>query len=87
MWHHRLGQIRENKINRLKKDGILDLVKSESISACESCLRKKIARLPFVRQGERATELLALVHTDVCSPLDVQIRDDLKQKFSAGAKW
>ena len=38
LWHHRLGHIREDRINRLEKDGILDLVKSESISGCESCL-------------------------------------------------
>ena len=30
--------------------------------------------LPFVRHGERATELLALVHTDVCGPFDMQVR-------------
>ena len=30
--------------------------------------------LPFVGHGERATELLALVCTDMCGPFDVQIR-------------
>ena len=31
-----------------------------------------MAKLPFVGHEERATELLALVHTDVCGPFDVQ---------------
>ena len=31
---------------------------------------------PFVGYGERATELLILVYTDVCGLFDVQIRDD-----------
>ena len=33
-----------------------------------------MAKLPFVEHGKRATELLALVHTDVCGPFDVQTR-------------
>ena len=33
-----------------------------------------MAKLPFVGHGERATELLVLVHTDVCGPFDVQTR-------------
>ena len=33
-----------------------------------------MAKLSFVGHGERATELLALIHTDVCGPFDVQAR-------------
>ena len=32
-------------------------------------------KLPFVGHEERATKLLVLIHTDVCSPFDVQARD------------
>ena len=42
--------------------------------ACESFLRGKMAKLPFVGYGERATELLALIHTNVCGSFDVQVR-------------
>ena len=31
-------------------------------------------KLPFVGHGERATDLFALVHTDVCGPFDVPAR-------------
>ena len=34
-----------------------------------------MAKLHFVGHGERATELLALVHINVYGPFDVQIRD------------
>ena len=71
LWHLRLGHIGEDKINRLERDEILNLIKSESILANESYLWEKISRLPFMGQGERATELLALVHTDVYGPFDV----------------
>ena len=33
-----------------------------------------MTKLPFVGHGEGATELLALVHTNVCRPFDVQAR-------------
>ena len=55
--------------------GSLALLTQSRIQACESCLRRKMAKLPFVGHGERATELLALVHTDVCGPFNVQVRD------------
>ena len=73
-WHHRLDNIGEDRINKLKKDGILGSFHPESYPACESCLRKKMTKLSFIRYGERATELLVLVHTNVCRPFDVQVR-------------
>ena len=33
-----------------------------------------MTKLPFVGHGERATDLLALVHTNVCGPFDVPAR-------------
>ena len=33
-----------------------------------------MAKLPFMGYGEKAIELLALVHTDVCGSFDIQIR-------------
>ena len=33
-----------------------------------------MAKLPFVGYRERATKLLALVHTDMCGPFDGQTR-------------
>ena len=33
-----------------------------------------MTKLPFMGQGERATDLLALVHTDVCGSFDVPVR-------------
>ena len=75
LWHHRLGHIGEDRINRLKKDEILGSFDSESYPACESCLREKIIKLPFEGHRKRATELLVLVYIDVCGPFDVQTRD------------
>ena len=72
LWHHRLGHIGEDRINKLKKDGILDSLNPESYAACESCFRKKMVKLPFVGHEKMVTELLVLVHTNVCGPFDVR---------------
>ena len=71
LWHHRLGHIGENKINKLEKDRILDSLHLESYPACESCLQEKMVKLPFIGHEKRATELLTLIHTNVCGPFDV----------------
>ena len=74
LWHLRLGHIAEDRINKLEKNGLLSPLTFESYPTCESCLQGKMTKLPFVGHGERATDLLALVHTDVCSPFDVPAR-------------
>ena len=74
MWHLRLGYIGDNKINKLAKDEILDLFNLELYLVCESCLQKKMTKLPFIGYGERVTEILALVYTNVCGPFDIQAR-------------
>jgi hypothetical protein len=41
----------------------------ESVDTCESCLLEKMTKTPFTGQSERASDLLRLVHTDVCGPM------------------
>ena len=48
LWHLRLGHIREDKLNKLKKDGLLGPLTFESYLICKSYLQRKIAKLPFV---------------------------------------
>ena len=71
LWHHKLGYIGRDRINRLEKDRILGSLNPEPYPTCESCLREKIAKLSFVGHGKRTTKLLVLIHTDVCGPFDV----------------
>ena len=63
-------------INRLKKIRLLSLLTSESYPVCESYLQKKMITLPFVGHRERTTEILTMVHSNVCGPFDVPIRGD-----------
>ena len=74
MWHLRLGHINIDRINRLVKDGPLRELTVETLPVCESYLEGKMTRRPFAAKGQRATQLLELVHSDVCRPFNVQVR-------------
>ena len=73
MWHLRFGHIGKDKVNKLVKDGILDSFNSQSTQFVNPAFKKKMIKLSLVGYRERAMELLALVHTDMCGPFDVQI--------------
>ena len=70
LWHCRLGHINKNRISRFVKEGILNDIDCESIKTCESCLLGKMTKSPFTGKGERAKEILGLIHTDVCGPMN-----------------
>ena len=74
LWHCRLGHINKNRIKRLAQEGILEVGYCESLPTCESCLLDKMTKSPFTRKGERASELLGLVHSDVCGPMSTSVR-------------
>ncbi|KAK8555331.1 hypothetical protein V6N12_009479 [Hibiscus sabdariffa] len=74
LWHCRLGHISERHISKLHKDGLLDPFVFEQMDVCESCLLGKMTKAPFNGKGERACDLLGLVHSDVCGPMNTQAR-------------
>lgn len=67
LWHRRLGHASFTKMNLL-----LNLKEKNSIEHCEVCLRGKQSVKPFNHIGTRAENLLELVHTDVCGPINVK---------------
>ena len=75
MWHCRLGHINEKRIKKLHKSGLLGKFDLESIDTCESCLRGKMTKAPFSKRGERSSDLLGLIHTDVCGPMSTCARN------------
>ena len=62
LWHCRLGHINEKRISKLHKDGLLESFDLESIDTCEACLLGKMTTTPFTKVGERASDLLGLIH-------------------------
>ena len=78
LWHCHLGHINKKRISKLHKDGILNSFDYESFENCESCLLGKMTKDPFTRNGVRATDLLGLIHSDVCGPLRIHARGGFK---------
>ena len=70
--HCRLGHIGVKHMKKLYADGLLESLYYESFDACEPCLLGKMTKTPFFGTTEQATDLLEIIHTDVCSPVRVE---------------
>ncbi|NEL06795.1 DDE-type integrase/transposase/recombinase, partial [Escherichia coli] len=68
------GHINLRRIERLVKDGTLGSLQLETFPVCESCLEGKMTNGPFKAKGYRAKEVLELIHSDLCGPMNVQAR-------------
>ncbi|GJX88883.1 retrotransposon protein, putative, ty1-copia subclass [Tanacetum coccineum] len=60
---------RLKRIEKLQQEGLLKSTDDESFDQCVSCLSGKMTRKSFPHRPERATDLLGIIHTDVCGPL------------------
>ncbi|GJX01392.1 zinc finger, CCHC-type containing protein [Tanacetum coccineum] len=61
-------------IKKLQHDGLLNSIDNESLGKCVSCMSGKMARKPYSHQVEMAKDLLGLIHTDVCDPFRIVLR-------------
>ena len=59
---------------KLHTDGLLESLDYESLGTCEPCLMCKMTKTPFSRTMERAIDLLEIIHTDVCGPMNIEAR-------------
>ncbi|GJS21214.1 retrotransposon protein, putative, ty1-copia subclass [Tanacetum coccineum] len=69
LWHYRLTHISKKRIEKLQQEGILKSTDDESFDQCISCLSGKMTRKSFPRRPERATDLVGIIHTNVCGLL------------------
>ena len=74
LWDCRLGHIGVKRMKKLHADGLLESLDSESLDACEPCLMGKMTKTFFSGTIERATDLLEIIHTDVCGLMSVDAR-------------
>ena len=61
-------------MNKLHADGILESLDYKSLDACEPFLMGKMNKTPFSGTMERETDLLEIIHTDVCGPMSIDAR-------------
>ncbi|GJW19566.1 retrovirus-related pol polyprotein from transposon TNT 1-94 [Tanacetum coccineum] len=73
--HCHLGHINKKCIEKLQHDGLLESIDEESFNVCVSCISGKMARKPFTHASERASDLLEIIHSDVCRPFKTTSRE------------
>ncbi|GJW68105.1 retrotransposon protein, putative, ty1-copia subclass [Tanacetum coccineum] len=69
LWHCCLAHISKKRIEKLQHKGLLRSTDDKSFDKCVSCLSSKMTRKPFTHRTKKATDLLGIIHTDVCGPL------------------
>ncbi|KAL0434996.1 UNVERIFIED_CONTAM: hypothetical protein Sradi_0207500 [Sesamum radiatum] len=74
IWYARLGHISKDRIRKLVDSKSLEIDDLDHLPNCESCLKGKMTKKPFLGQSAIANGLLDLVHTDVCGPLNTPVR-------------
>ena len=72
-WHYHC-HIGVKRMKKLHVDGLLESLDYESLDACKPCLMGKMTKTSFSGTMERATDLLEIIHTDVCGPMSVEAR-------------
>ena len=72
LWHQRLGHLNTDSIKKLAKISVglhLD-DPNKDLGICETCAIGKITRSSFPKgKATRASELLGIIHSDVCGPM------------------
>ncbi|KAK8589518.1 hypothetical protein V6N12_023912 [Hibiscus sabdariffa] len=70
LWHNRLSHMSEKGLNCLAKKNQLSGLKNATLKNCAHCLAGKKRRVSFSsRPPHRKSELLELVHSNVCGPI------------------
>lgn len=73
-WHRRLGHINFGDLCKMRNGLVSGIEFNErdeaDIKNCEICKEGKQTRTPFKRSHTRAKEVLELVHSDLCGPME-----------------
>ena len=72
LWHCRLGHINVKRMKKLHKDGFLQSLDYEPFDTCKPCLMGKMTKTLFSGTMEQDSDLLEIIHTDVCSPMSAE---------------
>nr|GEV11017.1 hypothetical protein [Tanacetum cinerariifolium] len=69
LWHFHLAHISKKRIEKLQQERLLKSTNDGSFDQCVSCLSGKMTRKSFLHRPERETDLLGIIHIDMCGPL------------------
>jgi len=70
LWHKHLGHFSRERIERLIKNKILIDLHFTNLNNCVDCIKGKQTK-HTKKEATRSTQLLEIVHTDICGPFGV----------------
>jgi GAG-pre-integrase domain len=88
-WHAKYGHINFQSLKKMSQENLVEgLPKIEcKEEACKGCLIGKQRRLPFPQEaGFRASEMLKLLHGNLCGPITPPTPTENKYFFFTG-RW
>ena len=75
LWHLRLGHLNYKSVKKMAGGDIVTGMKTDTHKVegdCNGCASGKQSREPFSKKGTgKASDILELVHTDVCGPMHI----------------
>jgi transposase InsO family protein len=71
LWHKRLGHISQERMKRLVRNEVLPDLDFTDLNVCVDCIKGKQTKHHTKKGATRSTELLEIIHTDICGPFDV----------------
>ena len=74
LWHKRLGHISKHRIERLVSNDILQPLNFSDFGDCINCIKGKQTNFRKY-EANRCSEVLELIHTDICGPFPTATRN------------
>lgn len=74
MWHLRLGHVKDTRVSKSEKDGLIAPFGDVPILIYEPYILGKMVKSPFDGHVERTIEVWELVHSDFCEPFNEMAR-------------
>jgi len=74
-WHEVSGHINEVDLKSMIRNEKVIGIKlnlNENMKSCEICIQGKQSKKPFTKSDSKSSDLLELVHSDVCGPMRVK---------------
>jgi len=70
LWHKHLGHISKERMQRLVKNEIFSDLDFTDLNVCVDCIKGKQTK-HTMKGATRSTQLLEIIHTEICGPFDV----------------
>lgn len=68
----RVGSHKRERVVILVKKSLTPFTKDAKLNPCDNCLFGKHHRVVFYSSSKRQSELLSIVYSDICGPIEVE---------------